>query len=318
MSVNMSDIERNKAILNYPIPVKLNIVIFFISLITGWYLLWVASHASILYMLIAAFIFSLIHNTLFSLMHEAVHGIFSNNKSINEFFGVILGATFPTSFTMQKIAHLGHHKRNRTDKELYDYYLPHESKRLRDFWMYTGNLFGLYWFCIPFSNLIIITMPMLFKSQWFIHGPARILGFEAYLQEIAEYSIVRIWFEALFALIYQVMLWYILDLSWQGWLLCYWFFALHWSALQYVDHAWSPRDIINGAWNLRVLPISRLLALNYHYHLAHHQHPLIPWIYLPKFVKDDDEQPTFWSIYFSLWGGTRPAPPMVETTAEVI
>ena len=48
---------------NYPIPVKLNIIIFFVSLVTGWYLLWVASHTSILYMLMAAFIFALIHNT---------------------------------------------------------------------------------------------------------------------------------------------------------------------------------------------------------------------------------------------------------------
>ncbi len=44
------------------------------------------------------------------------------------------------------------------------------------------------------------------------------------------------------------------------------------------DHAFSPRDVVNGAWNLRVLPWTRALALNYHHHKAHHhgdddQHP---------------------------------------------
>ena len=29
--------------------------------------------------------------------------------------------------------------------------------------------------------------------------------------------------------------------------------------------------------------------------------------------KPDERRPTFWEIYFSLFGGTRPAPPMVDT-----
>ncbi len=261
-------------------------------------------------MFLAAWAYSLLHNTIFSLLHEAVHGVLSNNRFRNNFFGILSAAAFPTSFTMQKIAHLGHHNRNRTDKELYDYYLPSESKTVRNIWMYGGNLFGLYWFMIPLSNLLILVAPTYFTSERFIHGPAKALGFESYLEEIAQHSITRIWFECLLALGYQVALFYLLDLSWQGWLLCHWFFALHWSALQYVDHAWSPRDVINGAWNLKVLPISRLLALNYHYHLAHHRHPQIPWVYLPKYVDDYELQPTFWSIYSTLWGGVRLAPPM--------
>jgi fatty acid desaturase len=58
------------------------------------------------------------------------------------------------------------------------------------------------------------------------------------------------------------------------------------------------------------LPITSAIALNYHYHLAHHRHPQVPWPYLPKLVEESDSRPTFWSIYFSLWGGARPAPPM--------
>lgn len=295
---------------NFPIREKTNIIIFLIVLPITWWLLWIASNSTLLYMILAAWAYAILHNTIFVLLHETVHGIFSNNRLRNDFFGTLSAATFPTSFTMQKIAHLGHHERNRTDKELYDYYLPTESKTLRNIWMYGGNLLGLYWFMIPLSNLLILVAPTYFTSERFIHGPAKVLGFESYLEEIAQHSIMRIWFECLLALGYQVALFYLLDLSWQGWLLCHWFFALHWSALQYVDHAWSTRDVVNGAWNLKVLPISRLLALNFHYHLAHHQYPNIPWNYLPQFVDENELQPTFWSIYLTLWEGVRPAPPM--------
>lgn len=295
----------------YVIPEKTNIVVLMVVLPITWYMLWLASYSeSVMAILFAAWIYAFLHNTVFSLLHEAVHGVFSTNNTRNDLFGILSAAAFPTSFTLQKIAHLGHHKRNRTDKELYDYYLPSESKTLRNVWMYGGNLFGLYWFMIPLSNLLILIAPKVVVSEWFIHGPARVLGFESYLEEIAEYSIKRIWFEALLALVYQAALCYLLDLSWQGWLLCHWFFALHWSALQYVDHAWSPRDIVNGAWNLKVLPVSRWLALNYHLHLAHHRYPEVPWIYLPELVDPQEPYPTFWSIYKTLWSGVRPAPPM--------
>jgi fatty acid desaturase len=60
------------------------------------------------------------------------------------------------------------------------------------------------------------------------------------------------------------------------------------------------------------LPITSAIALNYHYHLAHHRHPQVPWPYLPDLVEESDSRPTFWSIYFSLWGGARPAPPMTR------
>lgn len=295
----------------FPIPGWRNVALTFVALPATWGLLWAGSHAPLGWALLAAWAFSLVHHLPFSLLHEAVHGVFSTNRRVNEAFGVLTAAAFPTSFTTQRIAHLGHHRRNRTDRELYDYYLPHQSRALRNLWLYAGNLFGLYWFLVPIGNLVYLLAPWIYTSPRFVHGPARLLGFEPYVEEIAREGKLRIWLECLLALVYQVALVTLLDLTWQGWLLCYGAFALHWSALQYVDHAWSPRDIVNGAWDLRVLPVTRALALNYHYHLAHHRHPTVPWVHLPRLVDETRPRPTFWSIYFSLWGGTRPAPPMV-------
>ena len=294
----------------YPIPEQTNVVLFALSIPAVWSLLWVGSHAPVGWTILAAVVFSLVNHLPFSLMHEAVHGVFSANERRNDVFGVLAAAMFPTSFTLQRVAHLGHHRRNRTDEELYDYYLPAESKTSKTCSIYAGNLFGLYWFCIPLSNLIYLVCPWLYTSKWFVEGPARALGFEPYVREIARLPKLRIWLECVLAFAYQALVFVVLNLNWQGWLLCYWAFAAHWSALQYVDHAWSPRDIVNGAWNLKVLPITSAIVLNYHYHLAHHRHPQVPWPYLPRLVQETDRRPTFWSIYFSLWGGARPAPPM--------
>lgn len=80
-------------------------------------------------------------------------------------------------------------------------------------------------------------------------------------------------------------------------------FGFTWSALQYADHAYSVRDIRNGAWNLKVHPITKAFFLNYHDHLAHHQHPNVPWIHLPKFVDPNVEKPAFLAIYLKMWKG---------------
>lgn len=293
-----------------PIPTRLNLALLAMAMPLTWGLLWVGTHGVWGWRLVAAFLFAFAAHLPFSLLHEAVHGIFSPHRFVNEGAGVLAGAMFPTSFSLQRIAHLGHHQRNRTDAELYDYHLPHQSRILRALWLYAGNLMGIYWFMIPLNTLVYLVAPSLVMSRWFAEGPANVLGFGPYVSDLASGPKLRMWGECLGAVAYQVGLAWALKLSWQGWFLCHGAFALHWSALQYVDHAWSARDVIHGAWNLKVFPPVRWFALNYHLHLAHHRHPQLPWIHLPAAVRPEDPRPTFWEIYRSLWRGTRPAPPM--------
>lgn len=272
--------------------------------------LWAASHLDLGYALLAIWFFALVNNMPFALMHEAVHGVAADSRRINAFIGTLAGWAFPTSFSMQRIAHLGHHQRNRTDRELYDYYLPNQSRTVRNLWLYTGNLLGLYWWCVVFSNLVYAIAPGVYRSRFFVDRIAPALGFGPYVKELAELPPISVWVEIVLAFAYQLALFNLLDLNPLAYFLCNMAFALHWSVLQYADHAWSARDIQNGAWNLQVLPPSRWLALNYHYHLAHHQQPQLPWYELPKHVDKKMRQPSFWRVYFSLWKGVRPAPPM--------
>ncbi len=272
--------------------------------------LWAASHLDLVYALLAIWFFALVNNMPFALMHEAVHGVAADSRRINAFIGTLSGWAFPTSFTMQREAHVGHHQRNRTDLELYDYYLPDQSPAMRNFWLYAGNLIGLYWWCVFYSNLLYALAPGIYRSRFFVARIATPLGFGPYVQDLAVLPPIKVWFEIVFAFAYQATIFYLLDLNLLAYFFCNMAFALHWSVLQYADHAWSARDVKNGAWNLRVLPLSRWLALNYHYHLAHHQQPQLPWYELPKHVDKNIPQPSFWRVYFSLWKGVRPAPPM--------
>jgi fatty acid desaturase len=290
------------------IPGRLNLAIGAAAIAAAIACLWVAGHAPHWSILAgAAFCFSFVNNTIFSLQHECVHGTFHPARRLNESAGVLFAAFFPTAFAIQRVSHLGHHRRNRSDLELYDYYLPHQSRWLKTYWIYC-LLSGFYWAIIPVAGLVYVVCPYCFRSRWFQDGPARFWGFASFVRDIAAEPIAKVWPQAMFTLLVQACLWGGLGLDWVAWLACYWAFGLNWSSLQYTDHAWSRRDVREGAWNLRFWPLTQALFLNYNLHLVHHRRPDIPWLHLPRFVAPEDPRPSFWSIYLSLFGGARPAP----------
>ena len=288
----------------------LNAILLLLSLTLSAASLWVASHVDWAYAVLAIWFFALINNMPFALMHEAVHGIAAGSRGLNTLIGTIAGWAFPTSFSMQRIAHLGHHRRNRTDRELYDYYLPGQSRAVRNLWLYAGNLLGLYWWCVVFSNLVYALAPWIYRSRCLSIDSRRHLASGLTSRNWPSLHRCAGWAEIVLAFSYQASIYLLFDLDLLAYFLCNMAFALHWSVLQYADDAWSARDITNGAWNLKVLAPFRWIALNYHYHLAHHQQPRLPWYELPTSTLTSARQPSFWRVYFSLWKGVRPAPPM--------
>ena len=285
-----------------PIPNALNIALSLLAAAAACALLWLVAHAQHLAVrLLGAIAFSFVNNTLFSLLHESVHGVFHRSERVNDWFGRWLAAFFPTSFTLQRYFHLGHHRRNRSEAERFDYIAPGESALLKKVEWY-GVLTGVYWLCPPLSCVLFFAGALHAK-----HAPwSRQTGFDGMVDGVEQLPGVTVRLEIVFAALWQLALFRALDLYWPAWLLCYAAFALNWSSLQYADHAWSPLDAARGAWNLRVNPLVRWLFLNYHHHRAHHENPKVPWIYLPQLVDRAEPRPSFLRMYLSMWRGPRP------------
>lgn len=295
-----------------PIPARLNVALSLGVWTAAAGLLWIASHTSSPWIFAAAAIaFSFLGNTIFSLLHESVHGVFHPSRAVNDLFGTVSAAFFPTGFTFQKVSHLGHHRRNRTDLEMFDYYYPEDSRIVK--WMqWYGILTGVYYVCIPLSWILVFAIPRLPKLGVMVKDSVAIerTSASAYLRAFDDANMFRLRLELLGTVTFQVALFWLLDLSLAGWLTLYAAFGLNWSSLQYADHAFSVRDVRDGAWNLRVSPLVRAVFLNYHHHLAHHQNPQVPWIHLPRYVDPGRPQPRFLAIWARMWLGPRPAPPM--------
>ena len=288
------------------IPSQLNLVIALFSLFLMIFLLRLASmNHSWGVLIFCALCFSFIGNTTFSLLHEAVHSNFHKNKNINYLMGNILAAFFPTGFSFQKRCHLNHHRQNRTDFEMFEAYHEKDSRLLKSSMLYS-ILTGIYWTNPPIGALWLLLSPKTLLHSPFAgkdHYEVGRLGGAGMLRNFLNLSpkeMRAMRLEILFSLLIQISLFMFLDINLLGWIACYAGFAIQWSGLQYADHAYSVRDIRDGAWNLKVNPITKAFFLNYHDHLAHHQHPHVPWIHLPKFV-DNAGRVGFWSIYLRMW-----------------
>lgn len=287
------------------IPGTLNVGIALLAYGAAGWLLWSASHAESLWHLAAAAIaFSYVNNTVFSLLHESVHGIFHPRRGVNDVFGMIGAAFFPTGFLFQRVCHFGHHRRNRTDDELFDYYTPGKSRFQSWFHLYC-LLTGWFWLSAPLGCAIYLLSGPYFSRPLFKEKIARFYGMEPMVADLSRAPAWRLRGELLFTLGFQAALVALLDLSIAGWLACYTAFAINWCSLQYTDHAYTRRDIREGASNLRVNRLVRWIFLNYHHHLAHHRNPTVPWVHLPKFVDVSKPQQSFLGTYLKLWLGPR-------------
>jgi fatty acid desaturase len=294
--------EKPAIALECPPSEWLNIGLAIAIITTGLFLQWLASHVlSLSYILAIGVIFSFLFLPLYSLLHEAEHYVFHRHQSVNDAFGFLLGAFFPGSFTFLRFCHLGHHKRNRTDAEMFDLYYPTDNLLRKRIYFYALYL-GAFWFTVPVATLVLIVYPSLLQTQLLQDTPST----SAMINGVAKYYLRRIRLESLAVLLIQGLVFWALDLQLQPYLLLYALFGLNWSSQQYINHADSPRHILNGAHNLKAHPLYSALLLNFNWHLAHHQHPNVPWIHLPKFDDTTRTRPGYIYAFIRFWRGPQP------------
>ena len=297
------------------IPGRLNLALLALVAVVDAGALWWASHAiktdaGWWWVATAAIVFSFANNTAFALLHEAVHGVLHEKKPVNRWAGRFAAALFPTGLLVQRAFHITHHRNNRSRFEQFDYIHPGDVKWLK-YAQWYAILTGVYWLVTVLGVVAFALVPQALRIRLLRGQESRVAGQTSsgpYLDALDALPPVAARLELLGSALFQTGLFLALDLSWQGWLVCYAAFALNWSSLQYADHAFSPLDKDTGAWNLRVHPLVGRIFLNYHFHLAHHQHPNASWIHLPRLADPETPRPHFLSIWWSMWRGPRPFP----------
>ena len=285
---------------NYPIPARLNICLALLVAALCVTLLWASGQVHSWWAVASiAVIYGFVMNTGYALGHEAEHDIFHPNKMVNDVGGSIISLFFPASFQLRRQGHVGHHLRNRTDDEAFDFYFEGEN-RVWKYLQFYGILTGFFWLMIVISNFIALINPRWLATKTNLDRPT------AALQETLNPKYFRlIQLEAALVFLLHGSMIYFFKIPILHYLVVLCGFGFIWSTLQYIHHYGTPRDVQKGAWNLRTWRIFNLIWLNHHWHLNHHLSPTVPWIYLPNLQPEDAKPIPFWTAYFRQWRGPR-------------
>ena len=297
-----------------PVPDRLNMALVGFVFVGAIGLLWLGSWVeSWSALLVVGVAFSYLLLTNYALLHEATHNNLHSRPGWNYGLGLLTGMLFPVPFSMLRATHQGHHLRNRTDYEMFDLYYPTDNLWLK-YGQWYSILCGLFWPLIPLGGLLAAVCPAALRA-----GPFRRARSSSYaLGDIHELPSGIIRLEVLLIVAFVAGLFWLLDLKWPSVLVLYGCFALNWSTRQYVGHAFTRRDVVEGASNLRhVWPMSWIL-LHGEWDLNHHRRPDVSWYYLPRLSPADEPRPSYVRQYWRLWRGPQPnTEPAPESLREL-
>jgi len=230
-----------------PIPNRINLCLVAAVFAGAVALLWLGSHVGPWYVTLAVGIaFSYLLLTNYALLHEAAHGNLHSDPRINHLLGSITGLLFPMPYTMFLVTHRGHHLRNRTDYEMFDLYYPTDRKLIR-FNQWYGILCRLFWPWVPIGAVLFALCPAALRTR----VPRQARQSTYLLGDKRDLEVRSIRLEVFLTIGLFALLFWLLDLHWQAVLILYACFSVYWSTRQYIAHAFSRRDVIEGAWNLR-------------------------------------------------------------------
>ncbi|HZN32726.1 MAG TPA: fatty acid desaturase [Pirellulaceae bacterium] len=304
--------ERRQRPAEMPITSTLNVALVAVVFAAATGLLWLASHAQAWYLtVLAGVLFSYVLLTNYALLHEASHRNLHSDERVNYLLGVVTGLLFPMPFSMIHVTHQGHHLRNRTDHEMFDMYYPTDNRLLRVLQWYS-ILCGLFWPVIPLGALLFAVCPRVLRTRLF----QRERSSSYLLGDIRNAEVNWIRLEVALIVGWFALAFWLLALDWRAVLICYACFSFNWSTRQYIGHAFSKRDVIEGAWNLKHNGLMTWVLLHGEYDLNHHRRPEVPWFYLPRVSPADEPRPSYVWQYWRQWLGpraaTEPAPESLQ------
>ncbi len=259
---------------------------------------WFAARAQSPWGVVApGLVFALLFLPTYTLLHDAEHSVFHHVPWVNELFGTLLGWAFPGSFSFLRMCHLGHHGRNRGENERFEILEPGDDVLARRAYFYFLYLGG-FWVVVPLATVVLVLWPSLLRSKL----AAVHVDSAAMVNGVPDSMLWRIRLEASGAVAVQAL--GVATFGWT-WVVQQALGGLCWASQQYVTHADSPRDALNGAHNLKAPRLYEALLLHFNWHLAHHQHPKVPWLYLPQFDDASRTRPKYFASFVRFWRGPR-------------
>ena len=246
---------------------------------------------------------------LYSLLHEAEHGLLFERPRLNAAGGVLLAALFPAPYHLLRQGHIGHHQRNRSDDEAFEFWFPGESpawKRLQWYGILTGGFYAM----IVLGNVAVLALPFVLHAKAFRFDRPSAAFFESLNPKYAR--LIALEAAGVLAL-HAGVVWLSGIAPWR-YVLLYACFGFLWSALQYVHHHGTERHVTRGALNLWLFPGIERLWLNHNWHRTHHEHPTVSWIHLDRLGRATAARPRPWLPlrYLKMWRGPVAATERVE------
>ena len=257
-----------------------------------------------------AMVFGIVMNSVYSIIHEAEHAMLFSHPRGNDLAGSFMALFFPAPFHLIRQGHLGHHLRNRSDDEAFDFYFEGDHKLWKILVLY-GILTGFYYVVVVLSNVVFLILPFRDdKKYWHVDQAST-----AFMESLNPRYRLLIRLECAAAITLHTGLVWLLDIPVAHYLAMYAGFGFMWSAMQYVHHYGTERHVTRGARNLWIWKPLDLLWLNHNWHLTHHTHPSVPWVHLPQTSVDGDGKPGFLpTAYLRMWRGPRLAPGRVRNS----
>ena len=296
-----------------PIPDRLNALLVVGTLACSLFLLWAGSHSENLFWEFGlGIIYAYLMLTNYSLLHEAGHNKLQTNPRRDYLLGLIPAFLFPVSLTLLRRSHIKHHLQNRSDDELFDLYYPDDSLTLKYLQWY-GILTGFFWFYPPLATLMFALLPQSLIRKLF----KNCLSARAYTTGFMPSEIFRIRIELALFVLFFTLVFLLLDLRFSVLLIFYGLAAINWSTRQFVEHAYTVRDLVEGTYNLRHTSWMSWLLLHREMDLNHHRHPDIPWLYLPKLLHPEEARISYIRQYWRMWLGPQPASRFTKFSHQV-
>jgi fatty acid desaturase len=234
----------------------------------------------------------------YGLYHEGSHFKLHPKKSINRVLSETSSLNFLVPFAGYAETHWNHHLRNRTDFECFDIVQSGDSK-IKKFINWYGFLMGLYyWLYIPVT-FILTLFPQFAKvvsSKKISAGNLKANDLDG---QVAKESLIGL----VFILSFWSAILYFTPITIGTFVIFYFFGSLLWSTTQYVDHAYSERDVVWGAHNLKLPTILSYFNLGREFDLNHHLDPRIPWSELRKNPFKLPTSGNYIHYYFKQWLG---------------